>query len=117
MFLSEAAAKVGAQILTQQAPAAIPVERVCASDRMSEVLDKASSRTLLVTHLVSRHVLHAAHLMDMPGVCFAKGVRPGPELVAKAERQGTMLMVSPLEMDEIAGRLRADMADAICAPA
>ena len=86
------------------------MERVYAGDRMSDVLGGASSHTLVVSPLATAHVLRVARLLDVPGVCFAGTDAPAGELVAAANRQGTVLMASRLGAEEICGRLRSHVA-------
>jgi len=63
---------------------AATVEKIYAGDRVSDLLNEASDRTLLVTNLMSLQMIRVAELMDVPAICFVKRRRPEPDIVAKA---------------------------------
>ena len=48
--------------------------KIYAGDRVSDLLNEASDRTLLVTNLMSLQMIRVAELMDVPGICFVNGV-------------------------------------------
>ena len=54
------------------------VTRIYAGDRVSDLLNEASSKTLLVTNLANLQMVRVAELMEVPGICFVDGVEPGP---------------------------------------
>lgn len=105
MDLSATAKNIEGRVLTAT-PAPV-VNRVIASDRMSEILDRAGPETLLVSRLASDHLLRAAHLVDIPAVCVAGGTELPVELVKRAEQMGILLMASPLAPGEIIERLQS----------
>jgi len=88
------------------------VARIYAGDRVSDLLNEASDRTLLVTNLMSLQMIRVAELMDVPGVCFVNGVDPGADIVDKATATGTTLMVSPIGVFETCGLIYQSLADA-----
>lgn len=74
------------------------IERLYAGDRMSEILNEASEGTLLISNLANPHLLRVAELMDAPAICLLNGTDPSGELVAAADKNMKLLMVSPADM-------------------
>ncbi len=85
MKLDELARRIGAKVLTP-GPADAKITRIYAGDRVSDLLNEASSKTLLVTNLANLQMLRVAELMEVPGVCFVDGVEPDQEVVELASR-------------------------------
>jgi len=102
MKLDDLALRIGAKVLTP-GPAEARITRIYAGDRVSDLLNEASSTTLLVTNLANLQMLRVAELMEVPGICFVEGVEPEREVVELAARNHTMLMVSPVGVFETCG--------------
>ena len=77
--------------------------KIYAGDRVSDLLNEASDKTLLVTNLVNLQMVRVAELMEVPGICFVDGVDPGREIIELANQNDTLLMVSPLGVFETCG--------------
>ena len=108
MKLSELADKLDAQIVANVERADVEqVERFHVSDRISDLLNFASDKTLLVTGLVNAHLARVAELMDAPGICLLDGLAPDAPLLEAAMRRGIVLMISESGREETAGLLRA----------
>ncbi len=75
MGLDDLAHRIGATVLTP-GPEGAKITRIYAGDRVSDLLNEASSTTLLVTNLANLQMLRVAELMEVPGVCFVEGVEP-----------------------------------------
>lgn len=103
MKLEELAAGIGADVVTPGRPGGTAVARVYAGDRVSDLLNEASDKTLLVTNLASVQMLRVAELMDVPGICFVNGVRPDAEMIELARENHTLLMVSSQGVFETCG--------------
>ena len=86
--------------------------RIYAGDRVSDLLNEASEKTLLVTNLMSLQMIRVAELMDVPAICFVNDVEPSPEIVARAGSTGTVLLVSPIGVFETCGRLYQNLSPA-----
>ncbi len=76
MKLEELAQRIGARVLTPGAPGGTEVTRIYAGDRVSDLLNEASDKTLLVTNLANVQMVRVAELMEVPGICFVDGSRP-----------------------------------------
>jgi redox-sensing transcriptional repressor len=102
MRLDELALRIGAKVLTP-GPADAQVTKIYAGDRVSDLLNEASRKTLLVTNLANLQMVRVAELMEVPGICFVDGVEPESDMVDLALRNHTMLMVSPVGVFETCG--------------
>ncbi len=96
--------------MTPGAPGGTEIAKIYAGDRVSDLLNEASDKTLLVSNLASVQMLRVAELMDVPGICFVNGVEPDAEVVALARENGTLLMVSPDGVFETCGRIYQHLA-------
>ncbi|MBN1320598.1 MAG: redox-sensing transcriptional repressor Rex [Thermoleophilia bacterium] len=103
MKLDELAVKIGARMLTPGPRGGGEVTRIYAGDRVSDLLNEASDKTLLVTNLANLQMVRVAELMEVPGICFVDGVDPGQEIIDLATENGTLLMVSPVGVFETCG--------------
>jgi hypothetical protein len=110
--LDELARRIGAQIVSSETCPQRVVDKIYAGDRVSDLLNEASDRTLLVTNLMSLQMIRVAELMDVPAICFVNGVCPEPEIVTKADSTGTTLMVSPIGVFETCGLIYQSLAAA-----
>jgi len=110
MRLTTVAEEIGAQVVAPGRAAAADVDCVFAGNAISDILDKATDRTLLVSDRFSFQLLRVAALMDLPGICVAGGAAPPTELVDMANRQGTAVLVSPLDLGETCARLASHLA-------
>ncbi len=103
--LDDLAQRIGARIVSSDPAPSRTVEKIYAGDRVSDLLNEASDKTLLVTNLMSLQMIRVAELMDVPAICFVNGVAPEPEIVAKAADTGTTLLVSPIGVFETCGMI------------
>ena len=107
MKLEELAANIGAHVVTPGKPGGTSVAKVYAGDRVSDLLNEASDKTLLVSNLASVQMLRVAELMDVPGICFVNGIEPDAEMLQLAQDNDTLLMVSPQGVFETCGLIYA----------
>jgi hypothetical protein len=115
MKLSELADKLGARIVANVERAdEAQVERFHVSDRISDLLNSASDKSLLVTGLVNAHLARVAELMDAPGICLLDGLGPDALLLEAALRRGIVLMISESGREETAELLRACLREELC---
>jgi redox-sensing transcriptional repressor len=103
MSLDELARRIGARVLTPGPASGVRITRIYAGDRVSDLLNEASDKTLLVTNLANLQMVRVAELMEVPGICFVEGIDPEQEIVDLAEANRTMLMVSPVGVFETCG--------------
>lgn len=106
MTLSRLAALAKLQLLTNPQKAAdAEIVRVCAADRISELLSDAAPTTLLVTGLANRHLAHVAELTESPAICLAGGAVPPPEFLDAARNSGLVVLISADDPARTADRL------------
>lgn len=77
----------------------------CGADLMSDVLAFIKEHTLLLTGLTTPQVIRTADIIDLAGIVFVRGKRPGPEVLALAEAQGLPLFLTRFPMYESCGLL------------
>lgn len=77
------------------------------SDLLSDVLAHTQSGDLWITHQRHLNVVAVAKLRDASGVVFARGLRPAPEVIARAQAEGVNLLLSSRTAFETAGKLYA----------
>ena len=104
MKVCELAEKVGATLLTPGS-GGMEVQRIYASDRISDLLNEVTDATLLVTNLSNSALIRLIQLMDVSGLCLLNGAEPEDSVVAAAREHGAALVISPLGMYETCGRL------------
>ncbi len=105
MKLGELALKIGARMLVGGPAVRKEITRVCAGDRMSDLLGEAGDGTLLVTHVTNVGLMRLLELMDVPGICLVKGAEPDDAVLETAKSCGAALMVSREGMFETCGRI------------
>jgi len=103
MKLEELAQRIGARVLAPGAPGGTEVTKVYAGDRVSDLLNEASDKTLLVTNLANLQMVRVAELMDVPGICFVDGIDPEPDIIELARANNTVILVSPVGVFETCG--------------
>lgn len=103
MKLKDLAKRIGAQILTPEVGDDAEITRIYAGDRVSDLLNEASDKTLLVTNLANLQMVRVAELMEVPGICFVDGTDPGRDIIDFAAANGILLMASPLGVFETCG--------------
>lgn len=112
MRLLDLIGRIDAKVLTSPPSRDIEIKRVCAGDRISDLLSEGTTETLLVTNLTGAQILRVAELMDVPAICLLNGAAPEAEVIGAAARHGTALLVSPFGMFETCGRLYECLAGA-----
>lgn len=105
MKLDRLAQEIGAQVVAKPRTGVAGIEQVYAGDRVSDLLNHATSATLLVSNLGGGQLVRLAQLMGVPGLCLVNGMVPDPAVVEWAREHHTLLMVSPAAMFETCGRL------------
>jgi redox-sensing transcriptional repressor len=103
MKLEDLAQYIGARVVTPGQDGGTEVARIYAGDRVSDLLNEATDKTLLVSNLASVQMLRVAELMDVPGICFVNGVEPDAEMIELARANGTLLMVATAGVFETCG--------------
>lgn len=81
------------------------VYSACGSDMMSDVLAFVKDHTLLITGLVNAHVVRTAEMLDIICVVFARGKRPGEEILEQAREIDLPIMATDMTTYTACGEL------------
>jgi hypothetical protein len=107
MKVSEIAQILKAPILPPGASGEREVLHMYAGDRISDLIERATPDTLLVTNISNSQLIRVAELMDVPGIVVTGGAAPAPELLAAAGTTATAIVVSSEGLFETCGVLYA----------
>lgn len=77
----------------------------CGADLMSDVLAFTKEKTLLLTGLTNPQVIRTAEMIDLVGVVFVRGKRPGDDVVAMARERELPILLTDLPLYETCGLL------------
>jgi len=83
----------------------VRIQDVAAADLMSDVLALSRPGMLLLTGLVSTQVIRTAVVVDLCGVVFVHGKKPGEAVLSLARESGIPVLGTALTMFEAAGLL------------
>ncbi len=83
----------------------IEIDKVGASDLMSDILAALSERSVLLTGLITVQAVKTAVISGVSAIVFVRNKKPEPEVVALAEMHGIPLLSTPCSMFVSCGRL------------
>lgn len=104
MQIREIAADIGLETLAVADPGREVAGGYC-SDLLSDVLAHTQPGDLWITHQRHLNVVAVGKLRDVAGIVFARGLRPSPEVVARADAERVNLLVSSDPAFVVAGKL------------
>ncbi len=107
MTLKEAAAIIGAEILTGEESLDKEIKTVCGSDMMSEVLAFTKENSLLLTGLCNPQVMRTAEMLDLMCIIFIRGKKPTEAMLDMAKEEGMVVMTTDIGMFNACGKLYA----------
>jgi predicted transcriptional regulator len=84
---------------------AVDVTGCYISDLLSDVLAHARPGVLWVTVQTHRNVVSVATMKDIAAVLITCGRKPDAATIAEAEKEGVVLLMTPLTAYEVAGKL------------
>lgn len=96
---------IQAQLLTVKSD--VDVSGCYISDLLSDVLAYAQSNILWATIQTHRNVISVASMKDITAVLFTCGRKPEASIIAEAEEEGIVLVSTPLNTYQAAGKLWA----------
>jgi len=105
MTLKEVQTLLGGELLTQGLNLEAPCHKVFASDMMSDVLAFTDPGSILLTGLVTPHVVRTAHLADVMAIVLVQGKKPAPEVVAEAVKNSIPIIATGCSMFEACSRI------------
>jgi len=83
----------------------VGIGQIGAADLMSDVLALSKPGMLLLTGLVTTQVVRTAIVVDLCGIVFVRGKKPGDAVLALASESGIPVLGTALTMFEAAGKL------------
>ncbi|NLC52379.1 MAG: hypothetical protein GX770_00225 [Firmicutes bacterium] len=83
----------------------LEVKMICGSDLISDVLSFTKERSLLLTGLTNPQIIRAADMIDLCGIVFVRGKRPGDDVITMATERKLPLLVTDLPLFESCGVL------------
>ncbi|NMA55708.1 MAG: transcriptional regulator [Firmicutes bacterium] len=106
MTLADVVRLLEAEVLVAPADESIKVAAGGAADLISDVLAfVAKKNTLLITGLTNPQVVTTADLLDLTGIIFVRGKKPGQDVLKMAQQRGLPLLRTHLHMYEACGIL------------
>jgi predicted transcriptional regulator len=105
MTLDDVARVLGAVLVCCEEKGSMEIERVCASDMMSDVLAFSTPGGLLVTGLTNAQSIMTAAVADVAAIVYVRAKRPKRAVVELAKAKCIPVLTSRLSMFEACGRL------------
>lgn len=105
MTLDDVARSLDGELVCCQDKGSMEIERVCASDMMSDVLAFSTPGGLLVTGLTNAQSIMTAAVADVAAIVYVRAKRPKAAVVELAKAKGIPILTCRLSMFEACGRL------------
>lgn len=105
MKLLEIVNVLDAEVLTGSQFLDVSLEKVRASDLMSDILAALSEDFVLLTGLTTIHTIRTAQVAGIGAVVFVRNKKPPVEVVQMAAEQDLPLLATPYSMFVSSGRL------------
>lgn len=105
MRLSDVVAKLPLEAVTGKDCLDIAVTGGYVSDLLSNVMGQAKPGNIWVTVQAHQNIVAVASLIGLAAVIIAGGMKPEEETIAKAKKEGVVLLISSLPAFEVAGLL------------
>ncbi|MDR2671514.1 MAG: hypothetical protein LBC26_07330 [Oscillospiraceae bacterium] len=113
MTVAELAARLDAKVLCGAETALErAVQGAYAGDLLSWVMGRARAGMVWVTIMSNMNVAAVALLADVSCVVLSENVAPDEALLARAVREGLVLLSAPLSTYDVCWRIREGLADA-----
>ena len=105
MYLHQVVMLLNCEILSCKHKLDHKVERICASELMSNVLVCTGANSLLLTGLNNVQVIRTAEMSDIPCVVFVQGKKPEGDIIKLAEENGIVILVTDYSLFKACGVL------------
>jgi predicted transcriptional regulator len=105
IFLKDVLTLLEGEVLTPACPLETAIQRVFASDLMSDVLTSAEPGSLLLTGLANSHVVRTCSVADLAAVVFVQGKRPAAAVIDQARSENLPLIATRMPMFEACFRI------------
>jgi len=94
-----------ATLLTPDVDLDVDIKGGFSGDLMSDVLASVQAESVLITGLCNPQVVRTALIGDVRMIIFARGKKPGEDIINLAIDENLPVAYSPLGLYEISGRL------------
>lgn len=94
-----------ATLLTRDVDLDVDIKGGFSGDLMSDVLASVQAESVLITGLCNPQVVRTALIADVRLIIFARGKKPGEDIINLAIDENLPVAYSPLGLYEISGRL------------
>lgn len=108
MTLGEIKDILDAEVLVGSDCMGVEVRDAFAADLLSDVLAFAKEGTLLITGIINPQVVRTAEMLELMGIVFVRGKKPGEEVIKLARTKKFPLLSTRYIMFETCGRLFKD---------
>jgi hypothetical protein len=105
MKLSDLASRLDLKVYTAATGLDRPVGGGYAGDLLSDVMAHGRKDDLWVTIQVHPNIIAVAVLKELAGIILANGREPAAETVERAKKEGVVILGTPVNAYELAGRL------------
>jgi len=105
MKVSDIANYIGATIVVGEDQGDFEVSSAFGSDLMSDVLAFIKDNSLLLTGLVSPHVVRTCEMLDVMVIVFVRGKVPSEEIIELAQDRDMIVMTTNMTLYEASGVL------------
>ena len=105
MTLKELVKVIDAAVVTGHEKLEATFTGVYVSDLLSDVIGHAQEGQVWLTIQTHTNVVAVALLLNLAAIVFTAGTVPEAETIAKAQKEGTVLLTTKLSTFETAGRL------------
>ena len=94
------------ELLTDDSDLSFEVEKVVASDGMSEILAFHSPGALMITGLTNIQSVRTVDVADVRAIIYIRGKRPNEKTIAFAKQKKIPVLATELGMFDVCGILR-----------
>lgn len=105
MNIKELISIVDGEITNSVVDLNITIKGGCGADLMSDVLASIQPDAVLLTGLCNPQIVRTAQMADVAAIVLVRGKPPQQETICLANQENIPLIISPLGMFELCGRL------------
>jgi len=112
LTLKEVQSLLSGEVLTPGMNLEKECSKIFASDMMSDVLAYIDPESVLVTGLITSHVVRTACLADVSAIVLVQGKRPEPKVVDEAMVRNMPIISTACSMFEVCSRISRSLPEA-----
>ncbi len=105
LTLKDVQALLSGELLTPGMNLEMECSKIFASDMMSDVLAFIDPESVLITGLITSHVVRTACLADVSAIVLVQGKRPEPKVVDEARVRNLPIISTACSMFEVCARI------------